>query len=113
MTEKDILSISTYVGEDPEIFMEKFCQISGGRPVLAIGHDGKCIFFDQNCTIHPVKPKMCKAWPFIEGVLREPDNWDLMANSCPGILTGAPTERICKCVSDEIMKLKALRTDLD
>ena len=113
MTEKDILSIAEYIGEDPDLFVEKYCQISGGRPVLAVGGDGKCIFFDKKCAIHPVKPRMCKAWPFIEGVLREPDNWDLMANSCPGIRTGAPVELICKCIRCEIDKLNDLRADLD
>jgi Fe-S-cluster containining protein len=85
VTDADIERIAAYTGNDPETFVEKFCHISGGKPVLAQQENGFCIFWDEVCTIHPVKPRMCREWPFIRSVLVDPVNWRIMAASCPGI----------------------------
>ena len=70
--------------------MADYCRLSGGRPLLAQGPDGYCIFWKKLCTIHPVKPRMCRRWPFIESILVDPANWLAMAGSCPGMATGIP-----------------------
>ncbi|UCF92927.1 MAG: YkgJ family cysteine cluster protein [Desulfobacterales bacterium] len=92
--ETDIEAIARYMDVDRRQFVTKFCQISGSRPVLAQGANGYCIFWDQLCRIHPVKPRMCKAWPFIASVLIDPHNWDIMAASCPGMRTDVPASVI-------------------
>ena len=48
---------------------------------------------------------MCKAWPFIEAVLRHPENWNMMANSCPGMKKDSPKEALEKIVTREKEKL--------
>jgi hypothetical protein len=101
----DIRAIAEYIGADPGRFAEKYCQKSGSRQVLAQGEDGYCVFRkDKLCSIHPVKPRMCRAWPFIPGVLADPANWRIMANSCPGIRTGFSDEVILRCVKQELYK---------
>lgn len=104
VTESDIEAISAYIGETPARFVEEYCRFSGGRPLLAQGDDGFCAFWDKICTIHPVKPKMCRAWPFIESVLADTSNWRIMANSCPGIKTDVSDEAVYACVQQEIAK---------
>ncbi len=108
VTDDDIRNIAEYTGEDPDLFVEKFCDISGGKPVLTQNETGKCTFFDEEkqCTIHPVKPRMCRAWPFIEGILKAPGNWELMAGACPGIKTGIPEEDLKRIVAGELAKIK-------
>lgn len=105
VTKKDIQNISEYIGQNPDSFIEKYCDISGGRPVLTRGKDGKCVFFDKLCTIHPVKPRMCRAWPFIKNVLADIKNWDIMSSVCPGIRTDIPDEIITEIVKKELLKL--------
>ena len=90
VTRQDIERISSYIGVDPHGFVEAFCCLSGGRPVLAQRNDGHCVFWDSVCTIHPVKPQMCREWPYIESLLIDFDNWNLMASMCPGINKHAP-----------------------
>jgi Fe-S-cluster containining protein len=85
VTPADIRRIARFVGVEPGRFARKFCQYSGGRPVLGQKADGYCVFWERACTIHPVKPEMCRAWPFIRGVLVDPANWYAMADSCPGM----------------------------
>ncbi len=105
ITENDIQAIARYIHKDPETFVENYCQISGSKPVLAQGKNGFCIFWDDLCTIHPVKPRMCRAWPFIESVLKEIGNWRIMAGSCPGIRTDIPDSAVKECVKKELEKI--------
>lgn len=104
VTDKDIDAIAEYINTDPGTFVEKYCRMSGGKPVLAQAKNGYCIFWDKLCTIHPVKPRMCKAWPFIRSVLLDKNNWSIMGGSCPGILTDVPYHVVERCVREELSK---------
>ena len=87
LTKRDIKAIARYIKADPNGFVDLYCCRSGGKPLLAQREDGYCIFWDRLCTIHPVKPLMCRKWPFLESILVDPANWLIMAGSCPGIQT--------------------------
>ena len=88
VSKEDIHRISRFIGCDPAEFIPRYCDMSGSRPVLTLADDGKCIFFDKLCTIHAVKPYMCRAWPFIKTLVQHPENWEAMAGSCPGMVKG-------------------------
>ncbi len=107
ITDKDVKRISEYIQINADIFISKFCDVSGTRHVLTQRENGKCIFFDmeKKCTIHPVKPYMCRAWPFLAVVVQHPENWNAMADSCPGMKKDVPTEALKKIVSKEISML--------
>lgn len=98
MTANDIEKIAAYINTDPEKFVTEYCLKSGSKLVLAQGTDGYCIFWDDLCTIHPVKPRMCRAWPFIESVLTDINNWRIMAASCKGIRTDVPDKLVQECI---------------
>ena len=104
ITENEIDNICRYLGLEGNTFIERYCQMSGDRPVIAQGPNGYCIFWDKLCIIHAVKPRMCRNWPFIEGILVDPKNWQAMAASCPGMQAGANDDQIQKCVSEFINK---------
>ena len=96
----DVEAIAAYVGMDPARFEETSCTPSGNRLLLVQQASGFCIFWkDKICTIHPVKPRMCREWPYIRSVIVEPDNWEKMASMCPGIRKGVPAEVVRKCVA--------------
>jgi len=107
VTARDIIHISAYIHFNAEQFAARYCEKSGSRYVLACGNDGCCIFFDKErqCTIHPVKPYMCKAWPFIKTLIRNPENWSSMADSCPGIKKDISEDALKKIVRLEKEKL--------
>jgi Fe-S-cluster containining protein len=98
VTADDIEKIAAYINTDPKEFVSGYCLKSGSKLVLAQGADGYCIFWDNLCTIHPVKPRMCRAWPFIESVLTDINNWRIMANSCRGIKTDVPDNLVQECI---------------
>jgi len=94
VTGQDIEAICRYIGAESRDFIARYCNLSGERPVLAQRADGYCIFWDQLCTIHPVRPRMCRAWPFIETILVDPQNWLIMGDGCPGIRTDIPLQQV-------------------
>lgn len=106
MSAADIEALAAFLSSTSELVREKYCTPSGSRLVLVQGADGYCIFcVEKRCGIHPVKPRMCRAWPYIEGVLVDVANWDAMAASCPGMRTGQPPEKIRRCVRAALARL--------
>jgi len=104
IAETEIDNICRYLGLERHTFIRRFCQMSGNRPVIAQGPNGYCIFWDKQCRIHAVKPRMCRNWPFIESILVDVRNWQTMAAACPGMRLGAGDDQIQRCVSEFIHK---------
>lgn len=99
VSDADVAAIADYLGMGPGEFEKTCCARSGSGRVLVQGEDGYCTFAEKAlCRIHPVKPRMCQEWPFIEGVLRDPGNWRIMAGACPGIRADVPQQVVTRCV---------------
>lgn len=111
LSDRDMENIARYLGISRKKLAGDHCAISCGRYVLRQKADGYCIFWDGLCTIHPVKPRICRAWPFIENVLREPSNWDVMAGACPGMRTGFAVKEIVRCVRQKLNALERSRNE--
>ncbi|HAY20988.1 MAG TPA: YkgJ family cysteine cluster protein [Desulfobacterales bacterium] len=46
---------------------------------------GGCIFNDQGrCQIHPVKPRICRNWPFLPAILLHENEFEAAKSVCPG-----------------------------
>ncbi len=108
VTPDDIKAIAAFIGCPADSFTARYCRASCGRPLLAQGTDGYCIFYNGGCTIHPVKPLMCRRWPFLPAVLRDVGNWHAMATACPGMRTDVSDETI-RAVVAAVLDHKALR----
>jgi len=100
----EIRAIAAHLRMDPQEFIARHCQPSGGKLVVAQGAGGYCTFWDGACSIHPVKPRMCRLWPFIESVLIDVRNWQIMAGMCPGIRCDVPDRVVRECVRAEIKR---------
>lgn len=111
VSEADMQAIADYLQEDPERFKARYCRLSGSRYVLAQSASGYCIFWETLCRIHPVKPRMCRNWPFIQAVLEDVDNWRVMADACPGMQTDCPDEVISRTVARRIAERRKVRRD--
>ena len=96
--EKEIRAIAEYLGKGIKEFLNRYCIRSADRFLLGQREDGYCVFYTDACSIHPVKPKMCRKWPYIEGVLKDVANWYAMASSCPGMKRDATEEEILRQV---------------
>jgi len=104
---EDIAAIAAFIRTDPSVVVERYCRPSGGKHLLTQREDGYCVFWDERCTIHPVKPRMCRRWPFIESVVVDPQNWLIMAGFCPGMRTDLPLSRVRDCTA-AVLKAEGL-----
>jgi Fe-S-cluster containining protein len=103
LTDKDIEAIAGLIGSDVDSFVAQYCTLSGSRLLLAQRSDGYCIFWDGLCRIHAVKPQMCRKWPFIDSLLVDVGNWLIMADSCPGIRTDIPADKLEKYLKQIVL----------
>ena len=94
LSEADMEAIADHIGISKAELIERYCTLSGNRYVLTQRDDGFCVFWDRLCTIHAVKPKMCRQWPFIPSLLKDVGNWRIMASVCPGIHADADEEHL-------------------
>jgi len=97
--EKEIKAIAKFLHIESRQVVDQYCQVSGRRLVLTQAENQYCVFWDGLCSIHPVKPSMCRSWPFIASVLIDVKNWQVMAGSCPGMRIDVPDEAIKDCVA--------------
>ena len=109
VTASDIDRIAAFLGLPAETIIGEYCALSGSRYVIRQRSDGYCIFWNRLCTIHPVKPRMCRAWPFIEAVVRDPSNWSAMARSCPGMRPDADPAELIRCARQQIAECDKVR----
>ncbi len=105
LTEADIKAIADYLQISTTAFKASYCTSSGNRLVLAQRSDGYCIFWEKNCTIHSVKPRMCRKWPFIDSLLVDIANWRIMASVCPGMQTDLDDAQLIACVRAKMSKM--------
>ncbi len=48
--------------------------------------NGACIFLaDNRCRVHPVKPRICREWPFLPALLAHADEFEAAKEACPGL----------------------------
>ncbi len=66
--------------------------------MIKTAESGYCVFWNKLCTINEVKPRTCKIWPFIESILVDPSNWNIIKSMCPGIRDKGNLDDIVECV---------------
>ncbi len=95
----EMQAMADYLNSDVEQFCQQYAHRINGRWSLneqwnnqVKGYD--CVFLrrDQNgkavCSIYPVRPAQCRAWPFWPENLKSNRAWRRAAVHCPGINRG-------------------------
>jgi len=80
----DLERLVAYLDLSLEETKEKYLRITG-NVVQMKTVDGRCIFYDQGCTVHPGKPWRCSQWPLHPSILVDANNFESIRQSCPGI----------------------------
>lgn len=84
VTSGDIDRLCTHLGMAPEEFAKTYLEQVGDRPRIRAANDW-CVFFVKGCSVHPVKPSVCRAWPFFQGNMLDELSWRIAQDACPGI----------------------------
>lgn len=90
LSTQDVDAITEYLGMKRIDFLNAHCQNDEFGNVHLTMTDGDCNFLDEKgyCSVYPVRPKQCIAWPFWTENLN-PEAWDgPVRECCPGIGKG-------------------------
>jgi len=68
-------------------FYNNYVEVSTTGPRLTVAANGVCVFLQEGnlCRVHPVKPFICRQWPFLPALLVNPDELEHAKGACPGI----------------------------
>jgi len=86
-TLKEQQRMADYLGMDISGFQMMYVQRKGDKFFIRNNDQGWCIFFNtgKGCTVHPAKPRTCRAWPFFRGNLMDESSFEMAREYCPGI----------------------------
>ena len=85
VTGQEVKTIAKFLKITQDRFLSRYCEESQRRTMLRTGENGCCILWDELCTIHPVKPSLCRTWPYLKSVLVDKNNLTVIRNACPGL----------------------------
>jgi Fe-S-cluster containining protein len=88
LTESDLTNIAGFLGLTTRNFSQKYIVQFKHLLRLRMPKAGQCHFLKNNgCSIHPVKPVQCRAYPFWPELMNG-RAWRAEAKKCPGIGKG-------------------------
>lgn len=73
---------------DVPAFLKKYTEKADGFTSLVSRPDGPCVFYQDGCTIYPVRPIQCSTFPFWGDVVKSPHRWQEQAQKCKGMNKG-------------------------
>jgi Fe-S-cluster containining protein len=83
---EEVVAMAGHLKMSPEDFQRRYLEASSLGPRLTTDN-GVCIFLVEgnNCRVHPVKPFICRQWPFLPALLADPEELEQAKGACPGI----------------------------
>ncbi len=83
----EVEAMAAFLSISVEDFCSNYVEASVTGPRLTVADSGFCVFMLEgaNCRVHPVKPFICRQWPFLPILLVEPDELEHAKGACPGI----------------------------
>lgn len=98
LSEKDLVRLADHMGNSVEDFLAGAAEVMSGKPVLKVGEDGFCLYYEQGlgCAVHEARPDVCRAWPYFTGNLDHESSWRMAAGDCRGINEAAGHEAFAR-----------------
>ncbi len=86
---REIVQIARYISRDPSGFIDEYLYPFRTGYSIKEHDDGRCLFYQEGCTIYPVRPEQCRTFPFWFENLRSLKKWRKVTRECPGIDKGS------------------------
>jgi Fe-S-cluster containining protein len=85
-TPVEIDLIAQYLKMPVSQLEKNFLELTPLGPAVKNKAGGGCIFNEQGrCSIHPVKPRICRDWPFLPAILLHKNEFEAAKEACPGL----------------------------
>ena len=85
----DVLRIARFLGLPVSGFIKQYLYPLGNGYSIREDSNGKCLFYEDRCTVYPVRPGQCSTYPFWFENLRSLKKWRRVAKECAGIGRGS------------------------
>ncbi len=84
---QEVAAMAALLSMSEEVFCHSYMEASVTGPRLTVAANGSCVFLLEGnlCRVHPVKPFICRQWPFLPILLLEADELEHAKGACPGI----------------------------
>ncbi len=90
LSENDVVRIAEHLRMPRVEFERRYLYRTKNQRRLRTPHDAVCPFLSESgCTIHPVKPAQCAAFPIWPEIIESKKEYAEAASRCPGIGKGA------------------------
>ena len=96
----EAIHIAEYLGMAASFFTDTYLYPIRAGYGIREHPDGRCFFYNNGCTIYPVRPHQCRTYPFWFENLRSVKKWQRVSEACPGIGGGVlySKEKILKII---------------
>lgn len=88
VSDAEITAIAEYTTIERDIFVERCLYLIEQSYSINETDDGRCIFYENGCSIYPVRPLQCSTFPFWFQNMRSQSSWSEALLRCPGIGKG-------------------------
>lgn len=84
---QEVEAMAALLSMPVEDFLRNYVEASVTGSRLTVADKGSCVFLLEGnlCRVHPVKPFICRQWPFLPILLLEADELEHAKGACPGI----------------------------
>jgi Fe-S-cluster containining protein len=81
----EVAAMAAFLHLDEADFRARYLEPSSLGTRLGIT-EGVCVFMeDHRCRVHPVKPLICRQWPYLPALLKDAEEFESAKGACPGI----------------------------
>lgn len=106
LSDDEIGALARELELSDEHFRSRYTRRFGrGGVVLRQKRNQDCVFWDETrgCTVHALRPRQCRSYPFWRANLVSRDAWQAEAACCPGIGEGerVPADAIASRAADD------------
>lgn len=100
-TAAEIEAMAAYLGLAAADFAARYLVDTALGPQLA-SPGGVCVMQDGNlCRVHPVKPRICREWPFLRALLKHADEFEAAKGACPGLAAEAGHDDFIRAAGEQ------------
>jgi Fe-S-cluster containining protein len=93
-------AMAAHLRFSPEDFAAQYLEGTSMGPQLA-SRNGACALQKGGlCLVHPVKPRICREWPFLQALLDYPDEFEAAKGACPGLAADARHEEFIRTAQE-------------
>jgi hypothetical protein len=82
---EEVAEMAAFLEMDEQEFRNRYLEASSLGTRLTI-NNGLCVFQEDNrCRVHPVKPFICRQWPYLPVLLVDAEEFEAAKGACPGL----------------------------